>query len=98
MSRIRQLIVPLRHAALRRVFVAQAASGFGDWAGRLALAVLVYQRSESAAWAAAVTIVSLLPWMGPGQLLATGCPGRVDLRRPGSQRDALVDQPCLYRA
>ena len=33
--------------------------------------MLVYHRSSSATWAAAVTIVSLLPWMGPGQLLAT---------------------------
>ena len=71
MSRIRHFFVPLRHSALRRLFLAQAASGFGDWAGRLALAMLVYARSSSVAWAAAVTIVSLLPWMGPGQLLAT---------------------------
>jgi len=70
-SRIRHLAAPLRDTALRRLFAAKAFSGFGDWAGRLALAVLVYDRSSSATWAAAVTIVSLLPWMGPGQLLAT---------------------------
>ncbi len=70
-SRIRHLLSPLRNPALRRVFAAKATSGFGDWAGRLALAVLVYERSSSATWAAAVTIVSLLPWLGPGQLLAT---------------------------
>ena len=46
-------------------------SGLGDWAGRLALSVLVYERSQSALWAALVLAVSLLPWLGPGQMLAT---------------------------
>ncbi len=53
------------------LFCAQLASGFGDWAGRLALSVVVYERSNSALWAASVTAVSLLPWVGLGQMIAT---------------------------
>ena len=67
----RRILSPLRIPACRSLFAAQAVSGVGDWAGRLALAALVFDRSESAWWTAAVTIVSLLPWLGPGQLLAT---------------------------
>ncbi len=43
----------------------------GDWAGRLALAVLVLERTDSPAWAAAVTTVSLAGFVGIGQVLAT---------------------------
>jgi MFS family permease len=43
----------------------------GDWAGRLALAVLVLERTGSPAWAAAVTAVSLAGFVGIGQVLAT---------------------------
>ncbi len=53
------------------LFCAHVASGLGDWAGRLALSVVVYERSNSALWAASVTAVSLLPWIGPGQVIAT---------------------------
>jgi predicted MFS family arabinose efflux permease len=67
----RRILSPLRVPACRSLFAAQAVSGVGDWAGRLALAALVFDRSDSAWWTAAVTIVSLVPWLGPGQLLAT---------------------------
>ncbi len=70
-ARWTQLVSPLRVPACRSLFAAQAISGIGDWAGRLALAALVYERSNSALWAAAVTVLALLPWLGPGQLLAT---------------------------
>ncbi len=43
----------------------------GDWAGRLALTVLVLERTGSPAWAAAVTAVSLAGYVGIGQVLAT---------------------------
>lgn len=69
--RLHALATTLRVPACRNVFASQLISGLGDWAGRLALAVLVFERSDSAAWAAAVTAVSLLPWLGPGQFLAT---------------------------
>lgn len=62
---------PLRQRDCLLLFCAQLASGFGDWAGRLALSVVVYDRSNSALWAASVTAVSLVPWVGPGQVIAT---------------------------
>jgi predicted MFS family arabinose efflux permease len=43
----------------------------GDWAARLALAVLVFERTGSPGWAAAVTAVSLAGFVGLGQVLAT---------------------------
>ncbi len=56
---------------MRSLVWAQLVSGLGDWAGRLALSVLVYDQSQSALWTAMVTVVSLLPWIGLGQVLAT---------------------------
>ena len=70
-DRLRALLSPLALRECRLLFGAQLVSGLGDWAGRLALAVLVFDRSGSTWWTAAVTIVSLLPWLGPGQVLAT---------------------------
>lgn len=70
-DRFRDLLSPLTQPESRTLFGAQLISGLGDWAGRLALAVLVFDRSESAWWTAAVTLVSLLPWIGPGQMLST---------------------------
>ena len=69
--RLRRLVEPLSQPACRSLAGAHLISGLGDWAGRLALTVVVYERSQSAAWAAAVTVVALLPWIGPGQMLAT---------------------------
>jgi MFS family permease len=51
--------------------VADVISLLGDWAGRLALTVLVLDRTGSPAWAAAVTAVSLAGFVGIGQVLAT---------------------------
>lgn len=70
-DRLRDLVAPLAQRECRALFGAQLISGLGDWAGRLALAVIVFDRSGSALYAAAVTLVSLLPWLGPGQLLST---------------------------
>lgn len=69
--RLTDLFSPLRQRECLLLFCSQLSSGFGDWAGRLALSVVVYQRSNSALWAALVTAVSLLPWIGPGQVVAT---------------------------
>jgi predicted MFS family arabinose efflux permease len=55
----------------RLLWAAQVASELGDWAGRLALAVLVQERTGSTALTALVTTVSVLPYLGVGQLLAT---------------------------
>ena len=70
-GRLRDLLSPLAQRECRLLFGAQLISGLGDWAGRLALAVVVFGRSGSAWWTAAVTLVSLVPWLGPGQLLST---------------------------
>lgn len=70
-DRFRRIVAPLAQRECRALFGAQLVSGLGDWAGRLALAVIVFDRSGSALWTAAVTLVSLLPWLGPGQLLST---------------------------
>ncbi len=69
--RLAELIIPVRQREVRTLLASQLVSGLGDWAGRLALTVLVFDRSRSAWWAAAVTVAALVPWLGPGQLLAT---------------------------
>ena len=53
------MLSPLRRPAFRRLWAADMISLLGDWAGRLALTVLVLERTGSPAWAAAVTAVSL---------------------------------------
>jgi MFS family permease len=65
------LLAPLRIRPFRRLWLADMVSLLGDWAGRLALAVLVLERTDSPAWAAAVTAVSLAGFVGIGQVLAT---------------------------
>ena len=64
------LLSPLSIPDFRRLWVADVISLLGDWAGRLALTVLVYQRTGSSAWAAGVTAVSLAGFVGIGQVLA----------------------------
>lgn len=65
------LLSPLRLPYFRRLWIADMISLLGDWAGRLALTVLVLERTGSPAWAAAVTAVSLAGFVGIGQVLAT---------------------------
>lgn len=70
-TQLRSLVRPLRLRDYRLLWVAQVASELGDWATRLALMLLVYHRTRSAALSAAVVTVSLLPWVGLGQALTT---------------------------
>ena len=70
-QRATTLLAPLRIRHFRRLWIADMVSLLGDWAGRLALAVLVLERTGSPAWAAAVTAVSLAGFVGIGQVLAT---------------------------
>ena len=70
-DRTAALVAPLRDRAFRRFWAAGVVTELGDWAARLALAVLVYAESGSAALTGAVTAVGLLAWVGPGQLLAS---------------------------
>lgn len=65
------ILSTLRLRDFRRLWVADMISLLGDWAGRLALAVLVFERTGSAGWAAGVTAVSLAGFVGIGQVLAT---------------------------
>ncbi|MET0727989.1 MAG: MFS transporter [Acidimicrobiales bacterium] len=65
------LAAPLRIPAFRRLWAADVISLMGDWAGRLALTVIVLERTGSPGWAAAVTAVSLAGFVGIGQVLAT---------------------------
>ena len=71
LRRFRELGAPLRHRDYRLLWLAQVASELGDWSGRLALAVLVQQRTGSTTLTALVTTVSVLPYIGLGQWLAT---------------------------
>ena len=70
-ARLADLRAPLRFRDFRLIWGSQLASELGDWAGRLALAVLVEQQSHSPALVALVTSASVIPFLGPGQLLAT---------------------------
>lgn len=70
-ERLGDLRRPLAIRDYRLVWTAQVVSELGDWAARVALTVLVLERSGSALLAGLVTTVSVLPWVGPGQVLAT---------------------------
>lgn len=70
-TRVVQLVRPLAVPAFRKLWTAQLVSELGDWAARLALSVLVYTRTGSPALAGLATAASLLPWLGPGQVLTS---------------------------
>lgn len=70
-GRARSLLSPLRLRDFRRLWTADVISLLGDWAGRLALTVVVLERTGSPGWAAGVTAVSLAGFVGIGQVLAT---------------------------
>jgi hypothetical protein len=63
---------PLGTPSFRSIWLSLLASSVGDWAARIALAVLVLERTGSASLSSLVVAVSFLPWIGPGQILATG--------------------------
>jgi predicted MFS family arabinose efflux permease len=65
------LTAPLRHREFRLLWFAQIASEFGDWSARLAVAVLVLQRTDSPALSALSLTISLLPTIVVGPYLAT---------------------------
>jgi predicted MFS family arabinose efflux permease len=70
-GRGRALAEPLRHPDVRRLWLAQLTSELGDWAARLALGVLLFQRTHSPTAVGLVTAASMLGWFGPGQLLVS---------------------------
>jgi MFS family permease len=69
--RLQELARPLHSPDLRRVWFAQALSEFGDWAARIALAILVLDRTDSVAATGLVFAVAVAPSLGLGPLLAT---------------------------
>lgn len=71
LARLSGLGRPLRVRAFRSLWLAQLVSELGDWAARLALSVLVYERTNSPALTGVAVATSLLAWLGPGQLLTT---------------------------
>jgi len=68
--RLAELARPLGVPAFRRLFAAQVVSQLGDWAARLAVALLVLDKTGSAALTGLAMALTLLPWVGIGQLLA----------------------------
>jgi MFS family permease len=68
--RLRSLLSPLQVREFRLIWTAEIFSLVGDWATRLALAVVVLERTGSATIASLVVGVSLFAWLGPGQLLS----------------------------
>lgn len=79
MDRIVDVLSPLRVRHYRTLWIAQVLSELGDWAARLALAVLVLERTGSATLTGLAVGVSLVAWLGPGQLVA-GWVDRFDRR------------------
>jgi Major Facilitator Superfamily len=69
-TRVHSLLSPLSGRDYRLIWLAQLLSTAGDWATRLALAVVVLHRTGSATMASLVVGASLVAWLGPGQLLA----------------------------
>src|SRR4051794_39031672 len=65
------LVAPLQHRDFRLLWSAQVLSEIGDWAGRLALAVIVAEKTHSTFLTALVTAVTVLPYAGIGQLAVT---------------------------
>lgn len=64
---------PLQHRDFRLLWRAQIASELGDALGRVALAVLVHQRTGSALLTGSVWAVAVVPYLGPGQALTAWC-------------------------
>jgi len=65
------LVAPLSHHDLRVLWTSQLFSELGDWAARVALAILVERRTGSAALTGLVTTVSLVPYVGSGWVLSS---------------------------
>lgn len=61
----------LRIPAYRSLFTADALSGTGDQIARIALALLVFARTDSPSLTAATYAVTYLPWLIGGPLLST---------------------------
>lgn len=70
-SRARRYGVLRDDPALRALWAARLVSKLGDWSARIALVMLVYADTRSALWAGITIAACYVPYLGPGQLLAT---------------------------
>ncbi len=61
----------LRNSAIRRILAAAAVSQVGDWAARLAIAFIVLDETGLASGVGVAGALFFLPWLGPGQYLAS---------------------------
>ncbi len=61
----------LANPAIRRILAAAAVSQIGDWAARLAVAFVVLDETGLASGVSVVGALFFLPWLGPGQYLAS---------------------------
>ncbi|MFQ5558814.1 MAG: MFS transporter [Acidimicrobiales bacterium] len=64
----------------RLLWSASVISQLGDWSARLAIALLVFAQTGRASLVGAAATMFVLPWLGPGQLLAS-FGDRMDRRR-----------------
>src|SRR5436190_13919695 len=71
MKKFSALAAPMKYRDFRWLWGAELFSQLGDWAGRLALSVVVAERTHSTFLTALVTTMSVLPYIGIGQLLAS---------------------------
>jgi predicted MFS family arabinose efflux permease len=70
-GRFRRVRVPLSQPTFRHLWVALLASDFGDSIGRVALVILVFQETGSGFAAALVPALSVVPFLGFGQVLTS---------------------------
>jgi hypothetical protein len=70
-SGAKSFLRPLGTQSFRSIWLSLLASSVGDWAARIALAILVLERTGSASLSSLVVAVSFVPWIGPGQIVAT---------------------------
>jgi len=70
-GRLERYAVLAGNRGLQALWSARIVSKVGDWAARVALITLVFTHTGSALWAGLTTAACYVPWLGPGQLLAT---------------------------
>jgi MFS family permease len=69
-GRIEELRGAFRNADVRRLWGSQVASEVGDWSARVAVAVLVFERTGSSALTGLVAALSFAPWVVLGPILS----------------------------
>jgi MFS family permease len=70
-GRLGRVAAPLSHRDFRLLWLAQLCSELGDFAARIAVALLVLERTGSPTYTTLVIALGFLPWLGVGQFVAT---------------------------